>query len=160
MATKIHNERAVGDDERVTLPDVPADQSGWWVKKKSVAKAGEIWSEYCSQRPWLAPTPGGEVSLFLIRNREMIVDAAVAAASLGDCFDNENTADEALREVIQVLLEWDVYFDQSSEEETAQPLSESGLRMALFAAEEMIQVPRDLGMIPVGVLWEVIRSCE
>ena len=158
VATKIHNERAVGDDERVSLPDVP-DQSGWWVKKNSVAKAGEIWSEYCSQRPWLAPTPGGEVSLFMIRHREMIVDAAVAA-SLGDCFDDENTADEALREVIQVLLEWDVYFDQSSEEETAQPLSESGLRMALFAAEEMIQVPRDLGMIPVGVLWEVIRSCD
>ncbi len=24
----------------------------------------------------------------------------------------------------------------------------------------MIEVPRDLGMIPVGVLWEVIRSCD
>lgn len=157
VATSVHNERVVGEEERVSLPNVP-DERGWWMKTKKNNKAGEIWSEYCSNnRPWLAPTPGGEVALFLIRNRENIMDAAVVA--LDDCFDS-NTADESLREVIQVLLEWDVYFDQSSEEETAQPLSEGGLRMALFVAEEMIQVPRDLGMIPVGVLWEVIRSCD
>ena len=163
VATNVHNERAVEDEERVSLTNVP-EESGWWMAKKSGVntnnKAGEIWSEYCSQRPWLAPTPGGEVALFMIRNREMIVDAAVTAAlGNGDCFDVD-TADEALREVIQVLLEWDVYFDQSSEEETAQPLSERGLRMALFVAEDMIQVPRDLGMISVGVLWEIIWSCE
>jgi len=162
VATRIHNERAVGEEERVCLPNVP-EERGWWMKKTKKNKdnnnkaAGEIWSEYCSQRPWLAPTPGGEVALFMMRNRENIVDAAVAA--LDDCFDSD-TADESLREVIQVLLEWDIYFDQSSEEETALPLSERGLRMALFVAEEMIQVPRDLGMIPVGVLWEVIRSCD
>jgi len=90
-----------------------------------------------------------------MRNRDMIVNAAVAAS---DYFD-QDTADEALREVIQVLVDWDVYFDQSSEEETEQPLSEDGRKMALFVAEEMIQVPRHMGMIPSSVLWEVIRSC-
>ncbi len=165
VATNIHNERAVDDEERVCLPDVLPEQSGGFIKtnkKNGVVnndKAGEIWSEYCSQRPWLAPTPGGEVALFLMRNRENIVNAAIATS--GDYFDSNTAADESLREVIQVLLEWDSYFDQSSEEEeTAQPLSERGLGMALFVAEEMIEVPRDLGMIPVGVLWEVIRSCD
>ena len=156
VATSVHNERVVDEEERVCLSNVPGER-GWWMKTNKNNKAGEIWSEYCSNRPWLAPTPGGEVALFMIRNRDNIVDAA--AAALGEVFDG-NTADESLREVIQVLLEWDIYFDQSSEEETAQPLSERGLRMALFVAEDMIQVPRDLGMIPVGALWEIIRSCD
>ena len=87
----------------------------------------------------------------------MIVKNAV---DTGD-FDMD-TADEALREVIQVLLDWDIYFDQSSEDvdELQQPLSVEALKMTLFVAEEIIQVPRDVGVIPARTLWELIWSCS
>jgi hypothetical protein len=186
VAVNIHNERVVvvekeeeeedNNRRRVSLPNVP-EESGWWIKKKktkkngSVAdttnKAGEIWKEYCSQqRPWLADSPSGEVALFLMRNREMIVNSAVVVNNNNNTsdyyFDSDNTADEALRELIQVLVDWDIYFDQSksSEDEMEQPtLSERGRKMALFVAEEVIQVPRDIGMIPSSALWEMIWSC-
>lgn len=171
VAIQIHNER-VGvndnDEERVYLPDISLEESsnnGWWMKKNSIDNAGEIWKEYSSQRPWHAPTPGGEVALFLMRNRKMIVNEAASDDSLSDFvsysdYFDQDTADEALREVIQLLLDWDVYFDQSSEDEVTQPLSDLGRKMALFVAEEMIQVPRDMGMIPASVLWEVIWSFD
>ena len=157
MAINIHNERAASDDERVSLSDIPSE-SGWWLKKNGIPYniAGMIWKEYSQDRPWVADSAGGEVALFMSRNREMIVKNAVNAGH----FDID-TADEALREVIQVLLDWDIYFDLSSDEsELQQPLSELGTKMALFVAEETIQVPRDIGVIPARTLWELIWSCS
>ena len=82
----------------------------------------------------------------------MIVKNAVSTGNFGI-----DTADEALREVIQVLLDWDIYFDQSSEDVDELEL---GTKMALFVAEEIIQVPRDVGVIPARTLWELIWSCS
>ena len=157
MAINIHNERVASDDERVSISDIP-NESGWWLKKNGIPNLQMIWKEYSQDRPWVADSAGGEIALFMSRNREMIVKNAV---DTGD-FDMD-TADEALREVIQVLLDWDIYFDQSSEDvetELQQPLSEVGFKMALFVAEEIIQVPRDVGVIPARTLWELIWSCS
>ena len=157
MAINIHNERAASDDERVSLSDIPKE-SGWWLKRNGIPNdSGRIWKEYSQDRPWLADSAGGEMALFMSRNHEMIVKNAVSTGN----FDLD-TADEALREVIQVLLDWDIYFDQSSEDvdELQQPLSEVGHKMALFVAEEIIQVPRDVGVIPERTLWELIWSCS
>ena len=157
MAINIHNERVASDDERVSISDIP-NESGWWLKKNGIPNLQMIWKEYSQDRPWVADSAGGEIALLMSRNREMIVKNAV---DTGD-FDMD-TADEALREVIQVLLDWDIYFDQSSEDvetELQQPLSEVGFKMALFVAEEIIQVPRDVGVIPARTLWELIWSCS
>ena len=155
MAINTHNERAASDNERVSLSDIPKE-SGWWLKKNGIPNdIGRIWKEYSQDRPWHADSAGGEIALFMSRNHEMIVKHAVNTGH----FDVD-TADEALREVIQVLLDWDIYFDQSSEDVEQQPLSEVGHKMALFVAEEIIQVPRDVGVIPARTLWELIWSCS
>ena len=155
VAVEIHNDRVENEEERVSLVEV-SEERGWWMKKMKKRFGNDvdkIWNEYSSKRSWVASTPGGEVSLFLLRNREMIVDSAVAAQ--GEEFGDNDSADEALREVAQVLMEWD-----STEESTNQTLSERGLKMALFVAEEIIHVPRDIGMIPSSVLWDAIWSSD
>jgi len=145
LAVSAHNNRAVGDEEKVTgLPPVP-DKFGWWMRKNPQGEA--LWKEYAESRPWLADTPGGEVASYLMRNREEV--AASAALGTGMAPD---VADEALREVVQLLVAGGGVDDEGDE-----GLSENGCRLARYVSETL-QVPRDVGMIPALALGELVQS--
>ena len=144
QAVALHNERAVSDDEKVTsLPPIPKE-FGWWMTRKN-SKGGDLWNEYKESRPWLGDTPANEVALFLMRKHEDIVSDATSSLDM-----SEDDADEALREVIQLLVDESV--DMGN-------LSENAKQMARFASE-MIEVPRDLGMIPALALGKLVLSLQ
>mmetsp|Transcript_28651 Transcript_28651/g.61645 ORF Transcript_28651/g.61645 Transcript_28651/m.61645 type:complete len:286 (+) Transcript_28651:676-1533(+) len=145
-AIPMHNARAIGDEERVSgLPPVP-DRFGWWMKRNPRGEA--LWKEYTSEsRPWLGDTPSREVALYLMRNREEITAAAAAASNAELSSDD---ADEALREVVHLLVDWKMG-------EGVPTVSENGRTMARFASEG-IEVPRDMGMVPALALWELVLS--
>lgn len=143
VAVASHNDRAVSDDEKVTsLPAAPKE-FGWWMKKNP--RGEELWNEYKESRPWLGDTPANEVALYLMRNQEDIVSDATTSLDL-----SEDDADEALREVIQLLVDESV---------TTGDLSENAKQMARYASER-IEVPRDLGMIPALALGKLVQSLQ
>ncbi|KAL7462451.1 hypothetical protein ACHAXS_002836 [Conticribra weissflogii] len=129
---ELHNERAASDEEKVELGPEPK-RKGWWMKKNP--KGPELWKDYVERRPWLGGTPEWEVALYLIRNREEIMK---------EC--KVNGADEALREVVQRLLDG----------EAAAALSEKARQMVQFVSER-VSVPKDLGMVPALALWALIQ---
>ena len=102
-------------------------------------------NEYKESRPWLGDTPANEVALYLMRNQEDIVSDATTSLDL-----SEDDADEALREVIQLLVDESV---------TTGDLSENAKQMARYASER-IEVPRDLGMIPALALGKLVQSLQ
>lgn len=144
QAVALHNERAVSDDEKVTsLPPVPKE-FGWWMTRKN-PKAEELWNEYKESRPWLGDTPANEVALYLLRNHDDIVSDAATSLDM-----SEDVVDEALREVIQLLVDGSV---------TTGDLSENAKQLARFA-NERIEVPRDLGMIPALALGKLVLTLQ
>jgi len=159
----LHNARAASDDERImSLPPVPK-KFGWWMTKNNLSREGreELWKEYATEsRPWLADTPGREVALYFIRNCEEIVSAATLSSSGMDL--QQSDVDEALREIVQILLDSKMTDSKLSEcsDDDDEPqilLSDNARRLARFACER-IEVPRDMGMIPVLSLGELIQS--
>ena len=158
----MHNARAASDDERVmSLPPMPK-RFGWWMTKNVSRERGEkLWKEYATEsRPWLADTPGREVALYFIRNCEEIVSAAALPSSGMDL--QQSDVDEALREIVQILLDSKMTDSKLSEcsDDDDEPqilLSDNARRLARFACER-IEVPRDMGMIPVLSLGELIQS--
>ena len=139
----MHNDRAVSDDEKVTSLPVAPKEFGWWMKKNP--RGEELCNEYKESRPWLGDTPANEVALYLMRNQEDIVSDATTSLDL-----SEDDADEALREVIQLLVDESV---------TTGDLSENAKQMARYASER-IEVPRDLGMIPALALGKLVQSLQ
>ena len=143
-AVTIHNnERAVSNDQKAVLPPL-SKEFGWWMKKNP--KADKLWEEYSSTRPWLGDSPLEEVALYLIRNQNEIITAAVLSLDM-----KEDSVDEALREVIHLLL------SDSSESSSKVELSDKARQVAMFVSE-MIQVPRDLSYIPALALGQVVKS--
>ena len=138
-----NNERAVSNDQKAVLPLVP-EKFGYWMKKNP--KADKLWEEYSSTRPWLGDSPLEEVALYLIRNQNEIITAAVLSLDM-----KEDSVDEALREVIHLLL------SDSSESSSKVELSDKARQVAMFVSE-MIQVPRDLSYIPALALGQVVKS--
>lgn len=173
----LHNERAAGEEDRLDgLPRV-SDQYGWWMRNYPPGVAEKLWKEYAADaiRPWLADTPAGEVASYLTRNRNDVIAAAAEAVatkdhSIGIDLTREE-ADEALREVIQTLLGLKMDIggptldskkgaDASGGSNKGPMLSENARKMAKFASERAIEVPRDLGMIPAMALGQLIRSLQ
>lgn len=158
----LHNDRATSDEEKVTsLPPVP-EQFGWWMEK-APTRGEELWKEYATEevRPWLADTPAGEVALYLMRNHEDIVAEAAASSDMDLTPEH---SDEALREVIQTLLDWKMDGSKSEEDDASESaeellLSDDARKMAQFASEK-IEVPRDVGMIPALALGQLVKSVQ
>lgn len=134
----------------------PPEGFGWWMRECPGGE--ELWAEYVAGgRPWLADTPGGEAALHLIRNREDVVVSAASAMGV-----DAGVADEALREVIRLLLDWKMGGGSETADDRAgqvEEVSENGRRMARFASER-IRVPRDIGMVPALALGELARSIQ
>jgi hypothetical protein len=159
----LHNARASSDDELVTsLP--PSKKFGWWMKKYTSGGGrqgeAELWREYAIEsRPWLADTPRREMALYLIRNCDEIVSAASTSTIMNL---QQSEADAALREIVQILSDWNRYDPHSNEGDGGEKavvelLSDDARRLAQFACER-IQVPRDMGMIPAQSLEELVQS--
>ena len=154
----LHNSCATSEEEMVkTLSPIPKNKGvGWWLKKNP--RAEELWSEYVKSRPWLADTPGREVGTYLIRCREEIVATMAGYSSRDNVNDrglSMEEADEALREVVQILIHFKMDGSVHSSDNVEQ-LSENARRMAAMVCER-IEVPRDMGMIPALALWSLIQ---
>ena len=158
-----------GDDDRVVLPPAP-DEFGWWME--DCPKAEEIWRGYArgdggggGRRPWLGDTPGREMACYLMCHRGNVLASFLAASSVADVPHDD--ADEALREVVRLLLDWRMNVGISPEhtedgvvpgcDDDAMLLSDNALRLSRFVCEELIEVPRDVGMIPALALGGLVR---
>jgi glutathione S-transferase len=135
------------NDNTLVIPP-PLDTFGWWMEKEYSNKAEELWKEYSGTRPWLADTPSKEVCIYLLRNCDDIVSKAVVFMDI-----TNETADKALREIIQHLLHWKI---GTVEEDII--LSDKALQIAQFVSEKLLEVPRDLGMIPALALVRLVQS--
>mmetsp|Transcript_34362 Transcript_34362/g.82172 ORF Transcript_34362/g.82172 Transcript_34362/m.82172 type:complete len:434 (+) Transcript_34362:191-1492(+) len=142
-AVKVHNSRVEVDDEYVQLPPAPIE-SGWWMVKNP--SADQLWREYTKTRPWLGDTPGEEVALHLLRNRDELI--RTASESLG--ISSEAT-DEALRELINYMASWTI--DKSE----CVDISAKASRLVTWLSEH-IQIPKDIPMIPALALGEVAMA--
>jgi hypothetical protein len=158
-ATKRAEGGDVDDFDGVLVPPTP-DAFGWWME--NFPRAEELWGEYArgGRRPWLAETPGREMASYLMNNRDASIAAASSpTSSVADM--RRNDADEALREIVRLLLDWKVGGPNPAGENVegkGMILSENALRLARFVCEEMIDVPRVMGMIPAFALGELVRS--
>ena len=138
----LHNERAKSEEDKVTsLPPIP-EKVGWWMRNNPNSE--ELWKQYAEARPWLADTPAGEVALHLSRNCEKL--RAAATSNMGIAAEE---ADEALREVVQALLQ----------PEVSEQASANAQQMALFLSETL-EVPKDVGMVPALALGVMALSLQ
>jgi len=94
-----------------------------------------------------------------MRNREGILAAAADASSSMDLAPGD--ADEALREVIQLLVDWKMGAgsNEGDAAKSVTEISENGRQMAQLVSER-IEVPRDMGMIPALALVEFVQSIQ
>ncbi len=150
----------VDDFDGVSVPAAP-DAFGWWME--DCPRAEELWGEYArgGRRPWLAETPGREMASYLMNNRDAAIAAATSStSSVADM--RRDDADEALREIVRLLLDWKVNDSDDptgiNVEDRGMLLSENALRLARFVCEEVIEVPRTMGMIPALALGGLVRS--
>ena len=150
----------VDDFDGVSVPPAP-DAFGWWME--DCPRAEELWGEYArgGRRPWLAETPGREMASYLMNNRDASIAAATSpTSSVADM--RRDDADEALREIVRLLLDWKVSDSDDprggDDEGRGVLLSENALRLARFVCEEVIEVPRTMGMIPALALGGLVRS--
>ena len=150
----------VDNFDGVSVPPAP-DAFGWWME--DFPRAEELWGEYArgGSRPWLAETPGREMASYLMNNRDASIAAATSpTSSVADM--RRDDADEALREIVLLLLDWKVSGPDDSTGENVEDrgllLSENALRLAQFVCEEVIEVPRTMGMIPALALGGLVRS--
>lgn len=139
-AVKVHISRVEVEDEHVQLPPVPIE-SHWWMVKNPCAD--QLWKEYTKTRPWLGDTPGEEVALHLLRNRDEFI--RTASESLGI---SSEAADEALRELINFMASWTI------DKAECVDISATASRLVTWLSEH-IQIPKDLPMIPALALGEV-----
>lgn len=144
-AVKVHNSRVEVEGESVQLPSVPIESDWWMVKNPN---ADQLWKEYTRTRPWLGDTPGEEVALYFLRNRDELI--RTASESLGI---SHETADEALRELISYMASWSWTMDKAERVD----LSVIASRLVMWLSER-IQIPRDLPMIPALALGEVAMA--
>jgi hypothetical protein len=78
-------------------------------------KGEELWKKYANElRPWLADTPGRAVAMCLMRKREEIATAAVFDDNMSVTIGE---ADEALHEVVQILMDWTMNAAKGGEEQ-------------------------------------------
>ena len=147
----LHNERAASEEEKVTkLPPLP-NKFGWWMK--NIPRGEELWKEYANEsRPWLAATPGREAAMCLMSKCEEIVKAAAFDDNMSLTTEE---ADEALREIVQILLDWTTNASKDGVEQ--EEVSDNARKMAQFASEAL-SVPRDISMIPALALGELAQS--
>ena len=91
--------------------------------------------------------------MYLIGNYEEITAAASSSLDI-----QLSDADEALREVVYVLLDWKMN-DGSNMNCSGDELviSNNARRVAQFACDK-IEVPRDMGMIPALSLGKLVQS--
>ena len=171
------------DDDGVAVLPPASEAFGWWME--DCPRAEEIWSEYVrgggggdddggscgvKKRPWLADTPGREMASYLMRHREDVLTSFMAISSVSDMTMDD--ADEALREVVRLLLDWRMNGgicpvragdgaapcrDDLDDDDAIPVLSDDALRMSIFVCDELIEVPRDVGMIPALALGSLIK---
>jgi glutathione S-transferase len=102
-----------------------------------------VWKQYINNKPWMSNTPEEECVQFIVRNRDSIM--ADTVSRLGTLSENE--IDEALREVIAVLLTGD----------TTKQLSVNAKDVAANL-EDQLMVPRDMGVLPAATLRMLVAS--
>ena len=102
-----------------------------------------VWKQYINNKPWMSNTPEEECVQFIVRNRDSIM--ADTVSRLGTLSENE--IDEALREVIAVLLTGD----------TTKQLSVNARDVAANL-EDQLMVPRDMGVLPAATLRMLVAS--
>ena len=90
-----------------------------------------------------------------MRNREEILAAAASSMDLAP--DN---ADEALREVIHILVDWRMGGGPNAGDATSvRELSENGRQMVQLISER-IEILRGMAMIPAQELGELVQSMQ
>jgi hypothetical protein len=142
-SVEIHNARS---DDQVKLAPLPK-RKRWWLKSNS--KSDALWKQYSHVdgervRPWLGDTAKHEAGLYLLRNRESILQKCT------ECADFKGT-DEALRFIIAQLIDLDVNEDMACLSNAVEVLE--------FVID-VIEVPRDLGMVPAMALVELLTEIE
>ena len=105
----------------------------------------KLWEEYASSRPYLADTPQAEAALTVTRNREAIVTDTLKRANNSPWKDkglptNESDLDEAMRAMVQLLVEGNI--DSENTQVGA---------LASFLDERMC-VPRDMGAMSAAAI--------
>lgn len=153
QSVEVHNARAQDGEAVDKLAPIPK-RKRWWLK--SNPRSQELWKDYvCGDgkliRPWMADTPEQEAGLYLLKNRDRIM-TAFAAASNG----STEAADEALREIVQQLIQWHPREEGDECDKTAS----SNAKTLLEVLVHSIQVPIDLGMVPAVALGELLVKME
>ena len=118
---------------------------------------GELWDQYASSRPHVAPSPAAEAAAAIVRNAGSIVQDAEAQCALPVGTAAEGY-DLALRAVVTALL------DNEPGEQRAQAKPEAQAESAAFAAvaaylDERICVPRDVGA-PAAAAIRALQPCS
>lgn len=143
-SAEVHNARC---EEKVSLSPIPK-RKRWWLKNNP--KSEMLWEQYCHEdgervRPWLGDTPQHEAALYLLRNRDDIIDAFRTDGG------SREATDEALRYIISQLIE-----EQDNEVQECPAAAPKLLECTI----DGIEIPKDLGMVPTLAMASLLTKLE